>query len=120
MEKINNVKNYLYMLFIGFLVGGCLVGGLTYRAGLDGIGRIGVKFQHIAEVNRELTRQLGERDVLHSQLERENLEIRAINRKLEISSERRQGIIDAARAELASAKTSVDKIRAIFVLLKDN
>jgi hypothetical protein len=109
---MNEIKKFVIVFVIGAILGAGICGGLVYRSGAQRIGQLGGELDEITRINSELAGRLAAREALVAQLAEDN-------GKLTESINRRQGIIDAARRELESSQSSVAKIRALLILIRD-
>ena len=109
---MNEIKKYIAVFIIGAILGAGICGVLVNRSGARRIGQLGGELAEINNINRQLADRLAQRETLVDQLA-------ADNRNLGESIERRQGIIDAAKRDLESSRSSVAKIRALLVLIRD-
>jgi chromosome segregation ATPase len=109
---MNEIKKLVIVFIIGAILGAGICGGLVYRSGARRIGQLGGELDEITRINSELARRLAEREAMVDQLTEDS-------RKLRESIERRQEIIDAAKRELESSRSSVAKIRALLILIRD-
>jgi hypothetical protein len=109
---MNETKKLVIVFAIGAILGAGVCGGLLYRASAQRIGQLGGQLDEITRTNIELTGRLATREALVTQLTKDN-------GRLTESIDRRQGIIDAAKRELESSQSSVAKIRALLVLIRD-
>jgi chromosome segregation ATPase len=108
---VDKIKSYLIVGAVCFIVGAALVGGLAYRSGTARAGQLGEQLETIGRINRELAGQLVERADYIDGLEQ-------ANRELADAIANRQRVIDSAKRELESSRSSIDKIRALLKILK--
>jgi uncharacterized protein HemX len=106
-------KKYLIAFALGACLGAAIVGAIVYRSGAIGAGQIREQLDRTQYFNRQLTDQLIQRDYTIGRLEQSNSELKK-------SIADRQKTIDAARRELESSKSSIDKIRALLLIIKNN
>ena len=99
-----SIKSHIIVGAICFILGAGMVGGFVYRYSSGRIAEIGGQLEHATSANRDITNRLVQREVVVTQLAE--------------SIGERQGIIDSARRELESSKSSIAKIRAVLEHLK--
>lgn len=99
-----SIKSHIITGAICFVLGAGVVGGFVYRYSSGRIAEIGGQLEQARSANRDIANRLVQREVV-------------VNQLAESISER-QGVIDSARRELESSKSSIAKIRAILEHLK--
>lgn len=105
-------KKYIAVFLLGACLSAAIVGGLVYRSGLSRIAEIGGQLDAANRANQQLAGKLVEGETLVNQLAEDN-------RRITESNESSKRIIDAAKRELESSRSSVAKIRALLELLRD-